>query len=174
MDRSDDLAGRVEQRSEAGPILLFDGVCNLCHAAVQFAMRHDRSGRVRFASLQSQVAQRLLADCDSLPADRVSTSPCGGPDVERGVLRNGRNDGDTVVLIAQGKVYTGSDAVLTLLRELDNLWPHLYALRAVPRPLRDRLYALVARHRYRWFGRKTVCPQPTQEQRLRFLVDEVP
>jgi len=149
MDRSDDFGGRVEQGAGAAPVLLFDGVCNLCHAAVRFAIRHDRSGRVQFAPLQSKVAHRLLASCDSPPAE-------------------------TVVLIARGQVYTRSDAVLALLRELDRPWPQLYALRAIPRPLRDRLYAYVARHRYRWFGRKTVCPRPTEEQLSRFLADEVP
>ncbi|MCY0902769.1 MAG: thiol-disulfide oxidoreductase DCC family protein [Firmicutes bacterium] len=174
MDRSDDFGDRVEQRSGAGPVLLFDGVCNFCHAAVQFAIRHDRSGRVRFAPLQSEVAHRLLANHDRPPAERGSTSPhSGSPDRHPGVSPQGSHDPHTVVLIARGEVYTRSDAVLALLRELDRPWPQLYALRAIPRPLRDRLYTFVARHRYRWFGRKTVCPQPTQEQRLRFLVDEV-
>jgi predicted DCC family thiol-disulfide oxidoreductase YuxK len=125
-----------------GRIVLFDGVCNLCNGAVQFILARDPAGRFRFASLQSNAARRLLKG-DAPP--------------------------ETIVLIDAGKTYTRSAAALRIARGLRFPWPLLYAFVAVPRPLRDLAYRWVARHRYRWFGKRESCPLPTPQTRYRFL-----
>lgn len=127
-------------------VVLFDGVCNLCNAWVLFVIRRDPTGRFKFASLQSDAGRDLLR--------RFGDSP---------------EAMDTVVLIAGDKLLVRSDAVLEIARGLKMPWPSLYALKIVPRFLRDACYGIVARYRYTWFGRKDVCMVPTPELRRRFL-----
>jgi predicted DCC family thiol-disulfide oxidoreductase YuxK len=131
---------------QLSPVILFDGVCNLCNGFVQFVIARDPAGRFQFAALQSDSARRLLARLD-----RFGGVP------------------DSVVLVDGGRVYTRSSAALRIARGLRFPWPLARALMIVPRPLRDWVYDLVARHRYRWFGRKDVCMTPTTAMRARFL-----
>ena len=126
--------------------MLFDGVCNLCNASVQFIVDRDRRGYFAFAPLQSTVGRELLAAHD---------------DVTAGV--------DSVVLVEGGRAYTRSAAALRIARRLDGAWPLLYGLTIVPRPIADAVYGFVARHRYRWFGQSETCRVPTPELRGRFL-----
>jgi predicted DCC family thiol-disulfide oxidoreductase YuxK len=135
---------RMEE--SAHPILLFDGVCNLCNGSVQFIIRRDPEARFRFASLQSAVGQRYL---DELRVDRRAV--------------------DSVILIEGGRWYKEGDAALRIARLLPGPWKALGVFRLLPRPLRDRLYRLVARNRYRWFGKRESCWLPTPELRGRFL-----
>ncbi|WP_412069299.1 thiol-disulfide oxidoreductase DCC family protein [Rubrivirga sp. IMCC43871] len=136
--------------ADDGPILLFDGVCNVCDRSVQFVLDHDRRGLVRFASLQSEVGRQLLAEC--------------GVDAST----------DSVVLVANGRCHVRSDAALATARLLDAPWRWLAVARVVPRGLRDAVYDWVARNRYRWFGTRDACRIPTPEVRARFLdADEV-
>jgi predicted DCC family thiol-disulfide oxidoreductase YuxK len=128
------------------PILLFDGVCNLCNASVQFVLKRDPEGRFRFASLQSEAAQELLAQFEHAPADL-----------------------STVVLIENGQLYTKSDAALRAARRLPGLWPLLYGFIILPRFLRNGVYDWIARNRYRWFGREEQCMLPRPEWKERFL-----
>lgn len=131
---------------EDGPILLFDGVCNLCHAAVRFVIRRDPAGVFRFAPLDSEAGKRLT----------------------RGAFPDA-DPPDSVILIENGQVHVGSEAALRIVRRLRGPWSVLAVLRLVPRPLRDRMYDTVARNRYRWFGRKDVCPIPDARVQDRFL-----
>jgi len=128
------------------PVILFDGVCNLCNGLVQFVIARDRAGRFQFAALQSDSARRLLSGID-----RSTVLP------------------DSVVLVDGGRVYTRSSAALRIARGLPFPWSLARVLNFVPRPLRDKAYDFVARNRYRWFGRKSVCMVPTPERRARFL-----
>lgn len=143
--------------SEEGPIILFDGVCNLCNGAVKWVIRYDRHARFRFASLQSETARRLIAE--------------NGPSLQQG--SGGRGSGmalpDSVVLIADGRVRVKSDAALGIARRLGWPWRAAAAGLIVPRVLRDAVYAWVARHRYRWFGKRDACMVPTPGMRARFL-----
>jgi|SRR5579872_2431046 len=134
----------------APAILLFDGVCNLCNAWVNFLIDRDAVGALRFASLQSVAAQELLARLGR-PAPT--------------------NEPDTVLLVERGRVFDRSTAVLRAARHLRGAWPLLAALLAVPRPVRDGIYRWIARHRYRWFGRSEACRVPTPELEARFLAD---
>lgn len=128
------------------PILLFDGVCNLCNASVQFVLKRDRQGQFRFASLQSEAAQELLRQFPEAPA---------------GI--------NTVVLIENGQLYTKSDAALRAAKRLPGLWPVLYGFILLPRPLRNLAYDWIARNRYRWFGKEDQCMLPRPEWKERFL-----
>ena len=131
---------------DAGAVILFDGVCNLCNGSVQFVIKRDRQKYFRFASLQSDSAIRVLSEY----AD-FATVP------------------DSIVLIEDHRVWVKSAAILRIARHLRFPWPAAYAFTAIPRPLRDWVYDLVARHRYRWFGRKDYCMVPTPELQDRFL-----
>jgi predicted DCC family thiol-disulfide oxidoreductase YuxK len=133
---------------EAGPepVVLFDGVCNLCNASVDFLLRRDASARFRFAPLQSAFAARLLAE-HGLAGETLAS----------------------IVLIEGGRAFTRSEAALRIAALLPGPWPVLGVLRAVPRRLRDTAYDLLARRRYRWFGRRPACRTPTPEERARFL-----
>lgn len=135
---------------EGRPVVLFDGVCNLCAGAVRFIIRRDRRARFRFAALQSDVGRRILA------AAKIGIP---GP-------------GETprsLILFAGGKVYRGSTAALLILAGLGRAWPFVAALLVIPAPLRNLVYRFVARNRYRWFGRKTVCEVPRTDESWRFL-----
>src|ERR1017187_9056949 len=123
-------------------VVLFDGVCNLCNRSVQFIIARDPAAYFRFAALGSEAAQRLL-----------------GESVLRGPLP------DSVALIERGRVYTRSAAALRIARRLRFPWPLVCALIVVPRPLRDQVYDLIARNRYRWFGKRDACMMPTPELR---------
>ena len=135
------------------PLLLFDGVCNLCNAAVQWVIARDRRRRLQFASLQSDAAERELAQAgisrDDLP--------------------------DSLVLIDERGVHTRSSAAIRVGRLLGLPWSLAVLFVVIPRPLRDWAYALIARNRYRWFGKRDTCLTPTSELRERFLdADESP
>ncbi|HEV3200166.1 MAG TPA: thiol-disulfide oxidoreductase DCC family protein [Bryobacteraceae bacterium] len=128
------------------PVVLFDGVCNLCNRSVQFIIAHDPSARFRFAPLDSAAARSLIDEA-----------------APRGPLP------DSIVLMERRRTYTRSAAALRIARRLRFPWPLLYAFIVVPRPLRDIVYDFIARHRYRWFGKRDTCMVPTPELRARFL-----
>ncbi|QCD67117.1 DUF393 domain-containing protein [Halomicrobium sp. ZPS1] len=129
-----------------GPVLLFDGVCNLCNAAVRFVVRFDAAGTFQFAPLQSEIGQALLERHD------LSTETF-----------------DSVVLIEDGEVATKSTAALRVARRLDGPWPLLYPAIALPAGVLDRAYDVVAAYRYRVFGRSEECQVPDPEIRDRFV-----
>jgi len=129
-----------------GPILLFDGVCNLCNAAVQFILKRDPKGVFRFASLQSPTGQALL-NFAGLPTGEIST----------------------VVLFENGKPYLRSDAGLRIARRLGGLWPLLYGFILIPRVIRNYIYDWIARNRYRWYGKQESCLMPAPEWKGRFI-----
>ena len=130
----------------AHPVLLFDGVCNLCNGAVRFIIKRDPHAHIRFAALQSDAAKDLLR---SINADE--TQP------------------DSMILIEDGRLHTRSTAALRIAKSLRFPWPMMHALVIVPRPLRDWMYDFIAARRYRWFGRRESCLLPTPELQSRFL-----
>ena len=137
------------------PILLYDGVCGLCNRLVQFVLRMDRKRVFRFASLQSALAAGILA--------RHGVNP-GNLDAAYVVLNRGGEDQSDESLLAR------SDAAIFILRQLGGIWRITAAvLHLIPRPLRDWIYGLIARSRYRIWGRYETCPLPTEETRSRFV-----
>jgi predicted DCC family thiol-disulfide oxidoreductase YuxK len=127
-------------------ILLFDGVCNLCNGFVQFMIKRDPKRKFKFASLQSDSAQRLL-DRFGLPKD----------------------DFDSFVLIKGDKYFLKSTAVLYVLKELGGVWRLFYGFIILPRSFRDFIYDGVAKSRYRIFGKRNQCMIPTPDLQSRFL-----
>ncbi len=124
------------------PVILYDGVCKLCHATVRFVTARDPHHRFAFVALQSAKGRELLAAHGHPP-----------------VL-----DPPDSVLLLDGKVlYTRSDAALRIMASLGLPWKIVSLLHVVPRPLRDAVYRLVARRRYQWFGRTDVCALPPEE-----------
>jgi predicted DCC family thiol-disulfide oxidoreductase YuxK len=142
--------------------VLFDGVCNLCNATVRFIIRRDREDRFRFAPLQGPAAQALL--------ERVGEGTPGTRSGHR-VFEDERHEGPTSIVLVEGsRVFRRSAAALRIALHLSGAWPLLYALILVPRFARDAAYDFIARHRYRWFGRRDACMVPTQELGEKFLV----
>lgn len=137
---------KTNRNASEPAIVLFDGVCNLCDATINFVIDRDPNGRFRFASLQSEVAQQLLQE-----------------------LAFSQRSLDSIVLIESGSYYTQSTAVLRIARHLPGVWPFLYSFIIVPAPIRDYVYSWVARNRYRWFGQSQTCRVPTPELQARFL-----
>ncbi len=132
--------------TDRAPVLVFDGVCLLCSAWVAFVLRHDRRGRIRFAAMQSSAGRNLL-EAHGLDAD----------------------DPLSFLFVSEGKGHTQSDAILRLVGSFGGAWRLVAVLRVLPRVLRDALYRLVARNRYRWFGRRDHCLMPEAAVRERFL-----
>jgi predicted DCC family thiol-disulfide oxidoreductase YuxK len=129
-----------------GPVVLFDGVCNLCNSAVRLLIKIDRKKKFRFSPLQGNFAAQIK-----------------GPSLPGGMT------GDSILLFHNGNLYTHSDAVLKICDLLGGGWKLLYPLRFIPRVLRDGVYRIIARNRYRWFGKKETCMVPDDALRSRFL-----
>lgn len=128
------------------PIVLFDGVCNLCNGAVNFAIKRDKKGLLHFASLQSDKGEALMQEHGLDPKQL-----------------------DTFVFIDNGKAYTKSTAGLKLFKVFGGGWALLYGFMIVPKAIRDAVYNLISNNRYRWFGKRDSCMIPTPELRARFL-----
>ena len=128
-------------------VILFDGVCNYCNRMVNFAMRNDPKGHLRFAAIQSAAGQQLLK------------------------RRQAPTDVNSVVLIEGERIFYYSTAAIRIARYLR--WPAklLYALIVVPRFIREPIYKWISRNRYRWFGKKESCRIPTEKEKSRFLSD---
>lgn len=128
------------------PVLLFDGVCNLCNSSVQFIIKRDPEGHFHFAALQSEKGQALLSQFPERPKALSS-----------------------VALVEDGRLFLRSDAALRVARKLGGGWPLLYGFIVLPRSLRDGAYNFIARNRYRWFGKQESCMLPRPEWKQRFL-----
>ncbi|MGI8582809.1 MAG: thiol-disulfide oxidoreductase DCC family protein [Chitinophagaceae bacterium] len=128
------------------PIVLFDGVCNLCNGAVQFIIRHDKNEKFLFASLQSEIGKRILS------SNNLS-----------------RDDLKTFLLIEDERVFTKSTAALRVIKQLNGFISILYTFNVIPKFIRDSIYDMVARNRYNWFGKKDECMIPTPQLKARFL-----
>jgi predicted DCC family thiol-disulfide oxidoreductase YuxK len=138
--------------NESSPIILYDGVCGLCNRLVQFLLKHDKQGRLRFASLQSDFAAKVLQrhGIDAKDLDTVQ------------VVENYEQPGE--------RVLQRSDAILRAGRELSGFWSASASVaKVIPRALRDVIYRFVARNRYRVFGKYDTCMLPEPNQRSRFL-----
>ncbi len=125
-------------------IILFDGVCNFCNSSINFTIKHDKKGIFKFAPLQSEVAKKLIGN-------KMLPMP------------------ESVILIENNRIYNRSSAALRIARKLDGLWPVLYIFIIIPKPLRDWVYNIIARNRYKWFGKMEACMIPTPAVRSRFL-----
>ena len=128
------------------PVIFFDGVCNLCNASVQFVIAHDKKDQFKFTALQGDYATEML--------------PKFNADLEKL---------NTILLLEDGKLYTKSSAALRIARKLNGLIPLLYAFIIVPKFIRDWVYDIIARNRYRWWGRQESCWVPTPDLKSKFI-----
>lgn len=127
------------------PVIFFDGVCNLCNAAVQFVIRHDQQGKFKFTPLQAEYAKvHLIGQIDEKKLN-------------------------TILLLEKGKLYSKSSAALRVARQLNGLLPLLSVFLIVPKFIRDWVYDLISKNRYKWWGKRESCWVPTPELKSRFL-----
>lgn len=129
-----------------GAIILFDGVCNFCNDSVNFIIERDPTGYFKFAPLQSEIGEKLLAEH---AIDKTHT--------------------DSVILIEDGKAYMRTTAALRITRKLTGGWSLFYGFIIVPAFIRDIFYDLFAKYRYKLFGKQDACMLPSPEIRSRFL-----
>jgi predicted DCC family thiol-disulfide oxidoreductase YuxK len=128
------------------PVILFDGVCNLCNNSVLFIIKRDPNAKFKFASLQSELGKSQLEKF-GLPVTELNS----------------------VLLIKDGKLFQKSNAALEIAKHLGGGWPIFYVIKLVPAFFRDGFYGWIARNRYRWFGKKDACMIPTPALKSRFL-----
>ncbi|WP_405098442.1 thiol-disulfide oxidoreductase DCC family protein [Oceanobacillus sp. FSL H7-0719] len=126
-------------------IILFDGECNFCDASVQFIIQRDQKKQFKFASLQGEAGQKLINKYNS------------------------PKNIDSLILLENNKVYYKSTAALRIAKQLKGMWKLLYIFLLVPPKIRDALYDIIAKNRYKWFGKKDSCMLPSPEMRSRFL-----
>lgn len=127
------------------PIVFFDGECVMCNRFVDILLRVDPMGTILIASLQSQTARQFLPP---LPTDREAWS---------------------IYYQDETDLYQQSDAFIQICKRLGNVWSIFGVLGVIPRPIRDRIYRLIARNRYRLFGRRATCRMPSESEQERFL-----
>ncbi len=127
------------------PVILFDGVCNLCTGSVQFILKRDKEKKFLFASLQSSYGQELLKTFH-LPTDTFNA----------------------FILSQDNKIFTRSTAALKMFQQLKG-WKWVKIFWIVPKFIRDGVYNVIAKNRYKWFGQKNECWLPTPELKARFL-----
>ena len=128
------------------PVILFDGICNLCNRSIQYVIKNDKPASFKFASLQSATGRKLLKEFN-LPGNELNS----------------------FVLIQDNKAYTRSTAALKVIKKLKGPVKLLYGFIIVPSFIRDAVYKLIAKNRYNWFGKKTECMIPTPELQNRFI-----
>ena len=131
--------------SQLDKIVLFDGVCNFCNSSVQFILKYDRSNSLQFASLQSPTGQALLKKYD-IPSEM-----------------------DSVIYIENGRAFIKSDAALKIARYFGGCWKALTFFSVFPAVIRNFFYDIIARNRYKWFGKRDTCMIPSPETRARFI-----
>ena len=129
-------------------IILFDGYCNFCSRSVMFIIRRDRKAHFTFAPSQTPGGQKTIQE-----------------------FHLGELARHSIVLIEQGNVYKKSSAALRIARRLDGAWSLFYIFMIIPKRIRDGMYDLIARNRYRLFGMRDRCFVPDPELRERFLGD---
>lgn len=136
----------VEDIIKNNPLILFDGVCNLCNDSVQLVIKNDSENIFVFSALQNELVQNYLTKIDT---DLLQL--------------------DTILLVTPSKIYTKSSAALTIARHLKGIYPLLYVFYIIPKPLRDLVYNFIAKNRYKWYGKKESCMIPNPELKNKFL-----
>lgn len=134
------------QLQEDRPVVLFDGICNLCNSSVRFILKHDTREQFLFSSLQSDASKKLLLH-----------------------LNYKIREMNSILLVENGQIHEKSDAVLKIADGLRFPWNLATAIRVLPKKQRDKLYDFVARNRYKWFGKKDRCVYIMNTYENRFI-----
>lgn len=127
------------------PIIFFDGVCGMCNRFVDVMLRADRRQQFLFAPLQGETAAKMLPPLDEKPEEW------------------------SLIYLDETGTHDQFDASLEIYRRLGGMWHLLALFRHIPRSIRTPAYRVIARNRYRWFGRRDACRLPTAAERARFL-----
>ena len=135
--------------TDAKSIILFDGVCTLCNASIDFILKRDHKNRFLVGALQEPTSKKVLANFQVDPSYL-----------------------DSLVLVENGKIYFRSTAALRIAKRLGGGWPLFYFFIFLPAFLRDPVYDWIGKNRYRWFGKKSTCRIPSAEERQKFLSEE--
>lgn len=135
----------VHSRNEFS-VILFDGVCNFCNSSVNFIIERDYKNRFKFAALQSGKGQELLRRYN-INTDNLKT----------------------IILIEGGKYYAKTTAALRITKHLKGIWKIFYIFIIIPPIVRNIVYNIIAKYRYKWFGRKDACRIPAQDEKEKFL-----
>ena len=138
----------IENISLNKQVILFDGVCNFCNASINFIIDHDPEKRFKFAPLQSEIGQEIL----------------------RKFNKNTKNF-DSVFLLKNNTLYQKSDAALEITKHLSGFWKYLAVFNIFPTSFLNFFYDIIAKNRYRFFGKADSCRIPTPELRERFLIE---
>lgn len=128
------------------PVILFDGVCNLCNSSVLLVIKYDPKKLFRFASIQGDYGQQILKRFHLPPTSLGS-----------------------FILVDENQIYTQSTGALKVVKRLSGLWPLMYAFIIIPPFIRDIVYNLIAKNRYKWFGKKDNCAVPSAALRELFF-----
>ena len=128
------------------PVILYDGICNLCNSSVRFILKHDTREKFLFSSLQSDASKKLLLHLNYKIIEMNS-----------------------ILLVENGQIHEKSDAVLKIASGLSFPWNLSAAFRILPRKVRDSIYDFVARNRYRWFGKRDSCVYTVNTYENRFI-----
>jgi len=128
------------------PVILYDGICNLCNSSVRFILKHDTREKFLFSSLQSDASKKLLLHLNYKIIEMNS-----------------------ILLVENGQIHEKSDAVLKIASELRFPWKLTASFRVLPRKVRDSIYDFVARNRYGWFGKKDSCVYSVNTYENRFI-----
>ncbi len=128
------------------PVVLFDGLCNLCVGSVQFIIKRDSHKKFRFASLQSSFGKAVLKKAGA-----------------------SEDNFNSFILLEDGKISTRSTAALRVCKQLSGGWKLPYALIIIPAFIRNYIYAIIANNRYKWFGKKEECWLPDEKLKSLFL-----
>lgn len=131
---------------ETKKIIFFDGVCSFCNFWVKFAFKRNKKRNLYYAALQDEKSKEILARYNIDTSKLIS-----------------------VVFIDKGKAYTKSSAALQICKYLNPFWNFAFILILIPKFLRDPIYDLIGKNRYKWFGKKDACMIPSKEMRAQFL-----
>lgn len=131
---------------ETKSVILFDGVCNLCNASIDFVLKRDKKDHFRVGALQEEPGKKLLAKFKVNPEYL-----------------------DSLVLIEDRQIYFRSTAALKIAKKLSGVWPLFHGFIILPTGIRDGIYNWIGSNRYHWFGKKNTCRLPTREERAKFL-----
>ena len=129
-------------------VIIFDGVCNLCNSSVNIVLKNDTKNQFKFASLQSDAAKQILLQFK---------------------IKNDVNSLDRIILIENNRIYDKSTAALSILKKLQFPLNLGYFFMIIPKFIRDYIYDVIAKNRYKWFGKKKTCRVPTKEELAKFL-----
>lgn len=138
---------KIIESNTTSPLIIYDGICHLCNQSVNFILKQDRKRIFRFTPFQSSFAGNLLKDNS----------------IDINVM-------DTVVLFIDGKFYSQSDAALKIALLLGGKWILVYPLYIFPKFMRNGIYNIISRNRYKWFGKADSCIIPNQETLERFIL----